>query len=140
MPRDSGRPFRSAQRRFVDLANRHLQPVGAQLRQDGEADGYPQFHLAQHGRGTAQRPRNLIFATLGKPDIRFTSGLDNDIEVAERADQVLVYDRPVGTERLLWHHLLSCWWSPWRLRLQDSSLRVMALWPVHASCDEQSLW
>jgi hypothetical protein len=70
----------------------------------------PQFHLAQHGRGTARRPRNLIFATLGKPDIRFTSALGNDIEVAERADQVLVYDRPVGTEGLLWHHLLS-WWQ-----------------------------
>jgi hypothetical protein len=34
-------PDEQAQRRFVELANRHLQPVGAQLRQDGEADGYP---------------------------------------------------------------------------------------------------
>ncbi|MFG2775050.1 hypothetical protein [Streptomyces sp. NPDC048350] len=103
-------PDEQAQRRFVELANRHLQPAGAVLSQDGEADGYPQFHLVRHGRGTARRPRNLIFATLGKPDIRFTSALDNDIEVAERDDKVLVYDRPVGKEGLLWGHLLS-WWQ-----------------------------
>jgi very-short-patch-repair endonuclease len=106
-------PDEQAQRRFVDLANHHLQPVGAQLRQEGEADGYPLFHLSQLGQGTARRPRNLIFATLGKPDIRFTSALDNDIEVAERADQVLVYDHAVGKEGLLWRDLLS-WWQETR--------------------------
>jgi very-short-patch-repair endonuclease len=106
-------PDEQAQHRFVELVNRHLQPVGAMLSQDGEVDGYPEFHLVQHGRGTARRPRNLIFATLGKPDIRFTSALDNDIEVAERADEVLVYDRPVGKEGLLWRHLLS-WWQETR--------------------------
>ncbi|MFG2563234.1 hypothetical protein [Streptomyces sp. NPDC048496] len=89
-------PDEQAQRRFVELANRHLQPVGAALAQDGETDRYPRFHLVPYGRGTARRPRNLIFATLGKPDIRFTSALDNDIEVAERADEVLVYDRSVA--------------------------------------------
>lgn len=106
-------PDEQAQRRFVELANRHLQPVGVMLRQDGEVDGYPEFHLLQHGSGTARRPRNLIFSTLGKPDIRFSSALDNDIEVAERADEVLVYDRPVGKEGLLWRHLLS-WWQETR--------------------------
>ncbi|MFE3931353.1 hypothetical protein [Streptomyces sp. YIM B13508] len=106
-------PDEQAQRRFVELANHHLQPIGAQLRQEGEADGYPLFHLAQLGRGTARRPRNLIFATLGKPDIRFTSALDNDIEVAERADQVLVYDHAVGKDGLLWRDLLS-WWQETR--------------------------
>ncbi|MET8682205.1 hypothetical protein ABZW18_32690 [Streptomyces sp. NPDC004647] len=103
-------PDEQAQRRFVDLADQHLKPLGAQLRQEGEADGYPLFQLVQPGRGTARRPRNLIFATLGKPDIRFTSALDNDIEVAERADQVLVYDRPIGKDGLLWRDLLS-WWQ-----------------------------
>ncbi|GHD81100.1 hypothetical protein GCM10010317_103940 [Streptomyces mirabilis] len=106
-------PDEQAQRRFVELANHHLQPTGAQLRQDGEADGYPLFHLVQLGRGTARRPRNLIFATLGKPDIRFTSALDNDIEVAERADQVLVYDHTVGKDGLSWRDLLS-WWQETR--------------------------
>ncbi|GAA5610212.1 hypothetical protein Spla01_01349 [Streptomyces platensis] len=99
-----------AQRRVVELANRHLKPLGAQLRQEGEEGGYPLYVLVQPGRGTARRPRNLIFATLGKPDIRFTSALDNDIEVAERADQVLVYDRTVGQDGLLWRDLLS-WWQ-----------------------------
>ncbi|MEV5480012.1 MULTISPECIES: hypothetical protein [Streptomyces] len=103
-------PDEEAQRRFVEMANQHLQPLGAQLRQEGEVDGYPLFHLVQPGRGSSRRPRNLIFATLGKPDIRFTSALDNDIEIAERADQVLVYDRPVGKDGLLWRDLLS-WWQ-----------------------------
>ncbi|MFJ4776382.1 hypothetical protein [Streptomyces sp. NPDC088762] len=49
-------PDEQAQRRFVELADRHLQPPGAVLSQDGEADGYPQFHLVQHGRGTKRRP------------------------------------------------------------------------------------
>ncbi|MEU7151145.1 hypothetical protein AB0B15_24440 [Streptomyces sp. NPDC045456] len=103
-------PDEEAQRRFVELANRHLQPLGAQLRHEGEEDGYPLFQLVRPGYGTARRPRNLIFATLGKPDIRFTSALDNDIEIAERADQVLVYDRPISTDGLLWRDLLA-WWQ-----------------------------
>ncbi|MFC9609072.1 hypothetical protein ACFTTN_37370 [Streptomyces niveus] len=106
-------PDEPAQRRFVEFANRHLQPGGAQLRQEGEVDGYPQFDLVQLGRGTARRPRNLIFATLGKPDIRFTSALDNDIEIAERADEILVYNRTVGKDGLLWSDLLS-WWQETR--------------------------
>ncbi|WP_189594535.1 hypothetical protein [Streptomyces massasporeus] len=106
-------PDEPAQRRFVELANTHLNPTGAQLSQQGETDGYPHFQLVEHGRGTARRPRNLIFATLGKPDIRFTSALDNDIEVAEHADEVLVYDRPIGKQGLLWRHLLS-WWQETR--------------------------
>ncbi|MGW7612185.1 AbiJ-related protein [Streptomyces sp. NPDC054766] len=106
-------PDEQAQHRFVELANRHLQPVDAQLRLEGENDGYPLFQLVQVGRGTGRRPRNLIFATLGKPDIRFTSALDNDIEIAERADQVLIYDRPVGKNGLLWCDLLT-WWQETR--------------------------
>ncbi|WP_330323441.1 hypothetical protein [Streptomyces anulatus] len=118
-------PDEPAQRRFVELANRHLKPAGAQLSQHGEADGYPQFQLSEHGRGTARRPRNLIFATLGKPDIRFTSALDNDIEVAERADEVLVYDRPVGKEGLLWKHLLSWWQETRNIPDQDQAARAL---------------
>ncbi|WP_234319372.1 hypothetical protein [Streptomyces sp. NRRL S-237] len=118
-------PDEQAQRRFVELANRHLQPVGAVLSQDGEADGYPQFHLAPHGRGTARRPRNLILATLGKPDIRFTSALDNDIEVAQRDDKVLVYDRPVGKEGLLWRDLLSWWQETRGIADQEQAARAL---------------
>ncbi|MZE76723.1 hypothetical protein [Streptomyces xinghaiensis] len=118
-------PDEPAQRRFVELANRHLNPAGAQLSQHAEADGYPQFQLVEHGRGTARRPRNLIFATLGKPDIRFTSALDNDIEVAERADEVLVYDRPIGKEGLLWRHLLSWWQESRNITDQEQAARAL---------------
>jgi hypothetical protein len=94
------------------MANRHLEPLGAQLRQEGESDGYPLFHLVQPGHGPARRPRNVIFATLGKPDIRFTDALDNDIEIAERADQVLVYDRHITKDGLLGRDLLTWWQGP----------------------------
>ncbi|MFH9786046.1 hypothetical protein ACH4NU_37985 [Streptomyces sp. NPDC017259] len=106
-------PDESAQRRVVELANRHLAALGAELRQEGEEDGYPLFALIQSRSGTTRRPRNLIFATLGKPDIRLSSALDNDIEVAERADEFLVYDRPVGKDGLLWRDLLA-WWQETR--------------------------
>ncbi|MFC8865384.1 hypothetical protein BCL80_1154 [Streptomyces avidinii] len=127
-------PDEQAQRRFVEFANQHLQPIGAQLREEGEADGYPQFHLAQLGRGTARRPRNLIFATLGKPDIRFTSALDNDIEIAEQEDKILVYDRPVGKGGLLWSDLLS-WWQETR----DADDAALALYDrMKASLPDRS--
>lgn len=130
-------PDEQAQRRFVEFANRHLQPVGAQLHQEGEVDGYPQFHLRPLGRGTARRPRNLIFASLGKPDIRFTSALDNDIEIAERADQVLVYDRPIGKDGLLWSDLLS-WWQETR-DADDAEEAARALYSrMEASLPRQS--
>ncbi|NJP74963.1 hypothetical protein [Streptomyces sp. C1-2] len=106
-------PEEQAQRRFVEMANRHLEPVSVQLRQEGEADGYPLSHLVQPGHGPARRPRNVIFATLGKPDIRFTDALDNDIEIAERADQVLVYDRGITKDGLLGRDLLT-WWRETR--------------------------
>ncbi|MFI1808383.1 hypothetical protein ACH415_32750 [Streptomyces californicus] len=118
-------PDEPAQRRFVEMANRHLNLAGAQLSQHGEVDGYPYFQLVEHGRGTARRPRNLIFATLGKPDIRFTSALDNDIEVAERADEVLVYDRPVGKEGLLWRDLLDWWQETWDITDQEQAARAL---------------
>ncbi len=118
-------PDEPAQRRFVEMANRHLNPVGTQLSQYGEVDGYPQFQLIEYGRGTARRPRNLIFATLGKPDIRFTSALDNDIEVAERADEVLVYDRPVGKEGLLWRDLLAWWQETRNIADQEQAARAL---------------
>ncbi|WP_217197996.1 hypothetical protein [Streptomyces buecherae] len=118
-------PDELAQRRFVEMANRHLNSAGARLSQYGEVDGYPQFQLVEHGRGTARPPRNLIFATLGKPDIRFTSALDNDIEVAERDDKVLVYDHPVGKEGLLWKHLLSWWQETRKMPDQEQAARAL---------------
>ncbi|WP_234329678.1 hypothetical protein [Streptomyces viridochromogenes] len=130
-------PDEQAQRGFVELANHHLRPIGAQLRQEGEADGYPLFHLVQLGRGTTRRPRSLIFATLGKPDIRFTSAFDNDIEVAERADQVLVYDHAVGKDGLLWRDLLT-WWQETRNITDHAEANLSLYGRMQASLPRES--
>ena len=55
-------------------------------------------------------PKNLIFATLAKPDIRFTDAIDNDIEIVENADEALVYDRPIGADGIRWRDL-QAWWK-----------------------------
>jgi very-short-patch-repair endonuclease len=63
------------------------------------------LHAAAKGR-----PKNLIFASPDKPDLRFRDALDNDIEIVTNADKVLVYDRPIGNDGLRWNDLQQ-WWS-----------------------------
>jgi hypothetical protein len=83
-------PDEAAQRDVVSVLNPHLNNVGLRLLQTGEADGYPVFHLTST-RAHGGRPKNLIFATLTKPDLRFSDLLDSEIESLSDADQVLVY-------------------------------------------------
>ena len=49
------------------------------------------------GQGTLPRarPKNLIFASPGKPDLRFRDAVDNDIEIVTGRKEVLVYDEPI---------------------------------------------
>lgn len=103
------RPDIEDQRRFVDCVNEPLRGCGVELRQTGLAGGYPSFSVVSlhNARG---RPKNLIFASEKKPDIRFRDAIDNDIEIASDADKVLVYDRPIGQEGLRWQDLQD-WWS-----------------------------
>jgi hypothetical protein len=58
----------------------------------------------------AGRPKNLIFASPVKPDMRFTDAINNNFEIVTNADQVLVYDRPIGSEGLTWSDL-QAWWA-----------------------------
>ncbi|KIQ61497.1 hypothetical protein TR51_35435 [Kitasatospora griseola] len=87
-------PDAAAQNRLVEAINTVLTPAGARLEQTGERDGYPHYQLLRTGPGAARQPKTLIFATTIKPDIRFLSVVDNDIEVKQGRDQVLVYNRP----------------------------------------------
>ncbi|MFI5297566.1 MAG: DUF559 domain-containing protein [Polyangiales bacterium] len=45
-----------------------------------------------------------------KPDLRFRDAVNNDIEIVTGADQVLVYDRPIGANGLRWRDLQE-WWA-----------------------------
>ena len=102
-------PDVEVQRRFVDAVNPHLDRVGVELRETGDDGGYPIFSLVLT-RSSRGRPKNLIFASIKKPDIRFSDAIDNDIEIVGNADSVLVYDRPLGSDGLLWRDL-QAWWK-----------------------------
>lgn len=103
-------PDVDAQERFVGAVNPHLQPAGTELCQVGVLDGYPHFEIASTRTGQHRRPKNLIFASPRKPDLRFRSAVDNDIEVVGDQEAVLVYDHPIETSHgLRWCDLQS-WW------------------------------
>jgi very-short-patch-repair endonuclease len=103
------RPDEASQRAFVRVINDSLAPCGAELRETGTDGGYPVFALLSNRIGNV-RPKNLIFASSVKPDIRFRDALNNDIEIVGNADKVLVYDRPISNEGLRWRDL-QLWWS-----------------------------
>ncbi len=104
------RPDETAQRRFVDLANTPLKRCAVELRETENDGGYPVFKIVSLCRGVAGTPKNLVFASPWKPDIRFRDAVNNDIEIVTNADKVLVYDRPIGTEGLRWSDL-QAWWT-----------------------------
>jgi hypothetical protein len=98
-----------AQEQLVSLINPVLHACGAELRQVGEDGGYPTYGLVARGAPRG-RPKNIIFASPRKPDIRFRDAVNNDIEIASNADDVLVYDRPLTAEGLRWGELQR-WWA-----------------------------
>jgi AbiJ N-terminal domain 3 len=104
------RPDESSQRRFVELVNKAIKESGAELRETDSKDGYPLFTLVRIHGAVAGRPKNLIFASQVKPDMRFIDAINNDIEIVTNSDKVLVYDRPISSEGLTWSDL-QAWWA-----------------------------
>lgn len=98
------------QRDFVRVLNIHLRSCACELRETGTQSGYPLFTLVSTRLGPAGCPKNLIFASTVKPDLRFRDAISNDIEIVTHADKVLVYDRPIGRNGLSWGDL-QAWWS-----------------------------
>jgi len=80
------------------------------LRETGTRDGYPVFTMLRIEGTAPGRPKNLIFASATKPDLRFRDAVNNDVEVVTNADKVLVYDRSIGADGLRWCDL-QAWWS-----------------------------
>jgi len=101
-------PDEDAQRRVVAAINSHLRAAGAELRETGEDGGYPVFAVTSTLAARGQ-PKNLIFASPSKPDIRIIDAINNDIEIVSNADEVLVFDRPTH-EGVLWRDL-QAWWK-----------------------------
>lgn len=93
----------------VTAINSVLRTCGAELSHTSNAEGYPVFSLISL-RVSCVRPKNIIFASLTKPDIRLSNSLDNEIEILSDPDEVLIYDRPLGSEGLSWRDL-QIWWA-----------------------------
>jgi very-short-patch-repair endonuclease len=104
------RPDEAEQRRWVALANDRLRLCGAELREVATDGGYPAFAVVAAGARGSGRPKNVIFASPVKPDLRLRDAVNNDIEIVTHADEVLVYDRSVGPEGLRWQDLQT-WWA-----------------------------
>lgn len=93
----------------VGVMNKVLRTCGAELRHTSDAEGYPVFSLISL-RAFRRSPKNIIFASLAKPDIRLGDSLHNEIEILSNLDEVLVYDRPLSSEGLSWREL-QAWWA-----------------------------
>ncbi|MFE9308149.1 hypothetical protein ACFYM5_10665 [Streptomyces sp. NPDC006706] len=98
------------QRHLVNAINEHIRNAGIELRETGSDGGYPRFTMVSTRLADNRRPKNVIFASLTKPDIRFLSAVDNDIEIVGDPDNVLVYDRQITGDGIRWRDLQS-WWQ-----------------------------
>ena len=104
------RPDETSQHSFAEAVNSVLSPHSLELAETGNEDGYPTYTLQATGTGAAGQPKNLIFASSVKPDLRFRDAVTNDIEIVTNADKVLVYDRPIPDTGLRWRDLQD-WWK-----------------------------
>ena len=104
------RPDKASQRSFVSAANSVLAEHGFELIEAGVVDGYPSFSFIRLGDLSRGRPKNIIFASTVKPDLRFLDTVDNEIEIVTHANKVLVFDEPISDDGLRWCDLQS-WWA-----------------------------
>ncbi|WP_045740383.1 hypothetical protein [Actinoplanes rectilineatus] len=115
-------PDEQAQRDLVAAINPPLADAGLELRETGTIEGYPVFTLLK-ARSRTGRPKNLIFASPVKPDLRLSDAIDNDIEIVSNADAVLVYDRPIGADGVRWRDL-QVWWRDTRATDTDEQAKI----------------
>ncbi|MEX2260895.1 MAG: hypothetical protein WD696_03030 [Bryobacteraceae bacterium] len=104
------RPDVDSQRRFVQTVNATIQACGIEFQETGSDGGYPVYRLTWKSRSPGGRPKNLIFASSVKPDLRFRDAVNNDIEIVSNPQSVLVYDSPISADGLTWQDLQN-WWS-----------------------------
>ncbi len=102
-------PEESQQLVLVRKVNSVLRRYNLELVQRDIIDGYPSFTVQTIRSTVSGRPKNLVFASSIKPDIRFKDAVNNDIEIVTHADKVLVYDQNIPDCGLLWKDLQD-WW------------------------------
>lgn len=100
------------QLRTIAALNKVLARDGYELAQESELSGHPIFAFRPLVRGVGGRPKNLIFASRGiKPEIGFADAINNDIVILSGEESCLIYDRPIGSNGLLWSELVAWWGS-----------------------------
>lgn len=128
-------PDEPKQRAIVSLVNPHLLSVGAELREISIDGGYPVFSVVSTQTARNRQPKNIIFASAVKPDIRFVSAVDNDIEILGNTDDVLIYERPVGADGIRWRDLQD-WWKETHQGFSDEeSKRTLYAKLIHSLPD-----
>ncbi|MFI8558981.1 hypothetical protein [Pseudomonas putida] len=103
-------PSEPAQRKFIGIVNDTLKACGVHVVIGMGEDAFLTASLVSVGPGKQSSPKNLIFASTTKPDLRLGNALDNDIEVVTGIEDVLIYDRPIGCSGLLWREL-QAWYA-----------------------------
>ncbi|MGV9967616.1 AbiJ-related protein [Streptomyces olivaceus] len=127
----------SAQRLLVDAINEHVRSAAIELRETGAEGGYPCFTLVSTRLAGNRKPKNIIFASLAKPDIRFKNAMDNDIEIVGDAENQLVYDRPTPAHGLRWRDL-QAWWQDTRNIQNEAEAKASLYKRLHRCLPENS--
>lgn len=96
------------QLRLVAAINPVLAQTGLELRETTVDNGYPVFEIIATGSPQG-RPKNVIFGSPHKPDLRISDTIDHDIEIFDPRGN-LVFDDPIGPSGLRWSDLQT-WWQ-----------------------------
>ena len=99
-----------SQQELVSSLNKLLKRDGFAAAIVAYESGYPIYAVQRVAGGNSGRVKHIIFASTHKPDLRFRDAINGDIEVVTHADEVLVYDSPIGRDGMKWSDLQS-WWS-----------------------------
>jgi very-short-patch-repair endonuclease len=110
------------QRRVVEAMAPVLSEARLELREIDTDGGYPVYGIVSIGQQRGG-PKNLIFASTGKPDLRLSSSVDNEIELVDNGVDVLVFDDPVSAVTGLTWRDLQKWWGRGHLGQDDDAAK-----------------
>ena len=79
-------PDELAQRAVADVISPRLREAGAELRETGSDGGYPVFSVVPVSAARHRQPKNLVFASQVKPDIRIS---DAGLGLADTAEVII---------------------------------------------------
>ena len=125
------RPDDRSIRSIATRLQRVLANASLELREVGVEEGYPAFRFVPRS-STPGRPKNLIFASKRKPDLRLVDALNNHIEVVSGIEDVLIFDREFPAHGLLWCDVQA--WYAELCGIGDAAAAKVALYNRLRSC------